>query len=137
MKEDSQDRQLAMATKTPPLKRIRAFSNSFKIISARLKSQMLVNFPGVEFLRTIPKFTKKEKNRMFKSWMVQRQQRNVLKSVLPFARAWMLHVVLITFVIDVPFRSTKWEKTNSGGDTFHESRPGSFEVTLRTRKSND
>ena len=41
MKEDSQDRQLAMATKTPPLKRIRAFSNSFKIISARLKSQML------------------------------------------------------------------------------------------------
>ena len=61
MKEDSQDRQLAMATKTPPLKQIRAFSNSFKIISARLKSQMLVNFPGVEFLRTIPKFTKKDK----------------------------------------------------------------------------
>ena len=55
MKEDSQDRQLAMATKTPPLKRIRAFSNSFKIISARLKSQMLVNCPGVEFFRTIPK----------------------------------------------------------------------------------
>ena len=54
MKEDSQDRQLAMATKTPPLKRIRAFSNSFKTISARLKSQMLVNFPGVEFLRTGP-----------------------------------------------------------------------------------
>ena len=61
MKEDSQDRQLAMATKTPPLKRTRAFSNSFKIISARLKSQMLVNCPGVEFLRTIPKFTKKDK----------------------------------------------------------------------------
>ena len=59
------------------------------------------------------------------------------KNVLHFARTWMLHVVLIIFVIDVPFRSTKWEKANSGGDTFHESRPGSFEGTLRTRKSND
>ena len=43
------------AAKTSVLKFFRVFSKFYAIISTRLKCQMQVNFPGIEFLETDPK----------------------------------------------------------------------------------
>lgn len=47
--------------KTSLFKRLRNFSNLVAIIPIGVKSQMLVNFPGIEFLGTATKFREKEK----------------------------------------------------------------------------
>lgn len=48
---------MTTASKTSLLKKILCFSNLVAIISIGVKSQMLVNFPGIEFLGTATKFT--------------------------------------------------------------------------------
>ena len=44
------------------IKRIRYFSNLVAIIPIVVKSQMLVNFPGIEFLGTATKFRGRKRN---------------------------------------------------------------------------
>ena len=48
--------------KTSLFKRIRCFSNLVAIIPIGVKSQMLVNFPGIEFVGTATKFRGRKRN---------------------------------------------------------------------------
>jgi len=85
----------ATATKTSVKKCVLAALNFIALIPSRSIYQMLANFSGVEFLRTVLKFRKRQRRslscvnastnreiRQFHVEVVQRRQRNVQKSVM-------------------------------------------------------